>query len=110
MASLKRGDLVTYVSAGDYGKPRPGLVVQSDSFTALPAVTLLPITSQLRDVPLLRIPIQPSAANGLQCDSEVMVDKITTIRRDKVGKVFGVAATQIMRDVTVAMRRFLETA
>ena len=52
---MKRGDLVTIAPSGDYGKPRPALVIQSDLFTAHPSVTILPVTSELRDAPLSRV-------------------------------------------------------
>lgn len=52
---MKRGDPVTVAFAGDYGTPRPGLVIQSDFFEAHPSVTLLPVTSELRETPLFRV-------------------------------------------------------
>ena len=83
---MKRGDVVTIALQGDYGKPRPALVVQSDLFDAHPSVTILPITSELRDTPLFRVDVEPSDANGLRKKSQVMVDKAQTVARAKVGK------------------------
>ena len=86
---MKRGDLVTVALQGDFGKPRPGLIIQSDQFGGLDTVTVLLLTSTLTDAPLLRITIQPSPLNGLRKPSQVMIDKAMTIRRDRLGAVFG---------------------
>jgi mRNA interferase MazF len=62
---MKRGDPVTIALQGDYGKPSPALVIQSDLFDEHPSVTILPVTSELRDTPLFRITLKPSDENGL---------------------------------------------
>lgn len=84
-----RGQLVTIVVTGDFGKPRPALVIQADAFAEHSSVTVLPVTSMLVDAPLLRVTVQPNTENGLQKPSQVMVDKILTIKRDKIGAAFG---------------------
>ena len=84
-----RGDLVTIAMQGDHGKPGPALVIQSDLVEEHTSVTVLPITSTLVDAPLLRITLQPSERNGLQKTSFVMIDKALTVKRDKLGPVFG---------------------
>lgn len=90
MDSLRRGDIVTIALQGDFGKPRPALVVQSDLFNANHAtLTVLLISSEIVDAPLFRITIEPSEANGLQRVSQIMVDKFMTTRREKVGKPIG---------------------
>lgn len=86
---MKRGDLVTVVIPGAYGKPRPALIIQSDLFSEHPSVTILPITSTLRDAPLFRLRLDPSSENGLKFQSDIMIDKIMTVSREKVGSVFG---------------------
>jgi mRNA interferase MazF len=86
---MKRGDLVTIALQGDYGKPRPALVIQSDLFSEHPSVVILPVTSELRDTPLFRVTIAPNEVNGLSRPSDVMVDKVQTVGRDKIGLVFG---------------------
>lgn len=86
---MKRGQLVTIVVTGDFGKPRPALVIQADAFAEHSSVAVLPVTSMLVDAPLLRVTVQPNTENGLQKPSQVMVDKILTIKRDKVGVAFG---------------------
>ena len=65
---------MTIALQGDLGKPRPALVIQSDLFDEHPSVTVLPVTSELRDTPLFRITIEPNAENGLQKPSQVMVE------------------------------------
>jgi mRNA interferase MazF len=84
-----RGDFVTIAVQGDFGKPRPALVIQADLFSDHSSITVLPLTSDLVDAPLLRVTVQPTEYNGLQKSSQVMVDKAMTIRREKMGPPFG---------------------
>jgi mRNA interferase MazF len=100
---MMRGDLVTIAMQGDFGKPRPALVIQANHFSELSSVTVLPITSTLVAAPLLRVTVQPTAENGLQKPSQVMVDKAMTVKRDRVGPVFG----RIDSDTLVAVERCL---
>ena len=87
---ISRGDVVVCVAQGDYGKPRPAVVVQSDLFNEThSSITLCPITSDLKDVPLIRVAIEPSSQNGLQKKSQVMVDKIVSIPREKIKQAIG---------------------
>jgi len=86
---MQRGDLVTVAVQGDYGKPRPALVIQSDAFSTHSSVTILPITSSIVDAPLLRVTLEPQATNGLKRRSQVMVDKILTTKKEKLGHPFG---------------------
>ena len=104
---MKRGDVVTIALQGDYGKPRPALVIQSDLFDAHPSVTILPITSELRDTPLFRIDVEPNDANGLRKKSQVMVDKAQTVTRGKVGKTCGHLDDQTMLAVNRLLALFL---
>ncbi|MDT7929844.1 type II toxin-antitoxin system PemK/MazF family toxin [Tepidimonas sp.] len=100
---MMRGDLVTIAMQGDFGKPRPALVIQANHFSELSSVTVLPITSTLVAAPLLRVTVQPTAENGLQKPSQVMVDKAMTVKRDRVGPVFG----RIDSDTLIAVERCL---
>lgn len=104
---MKRGDLVTLTLPGSYGKPRPALWVQSDLFDAHPSVTVLPVTSELREVPLFRIRVQPSEANGLRVVSEIMVDKAHTVARQKIGRRIGRLEDETMTAVNRALATFL---
>jgi mRNA interferase MazF len=100
---VRRGDIVTIVLPGAYGKPRPALVVQSDLFDTLTSVTVLPVTSELRTAPLLRISIEPNTDNGLRKKSQVMVDKAQTVPRGKVGTTIG----RLHEDTLVSVDRAL---
>ena len=80
---------MTIVLPGTYGKPRPALVIQSDLFDEHPSITILPVTSELRETPLFRVLVEPNEGNGLRRRSQVMVDKAQTVPRGKVGAVFG---------------------
>ena len=104
---MNRGDLVTVVLQGDFGKPRPALVVQSDLFHAHSSITVLPITSTVIDAPLLRITVQPDAKNSLQAVSQIMVDKTMTVKADKVSAPFGKVASEVMVQVNRGLALFL---
>ena len=107
---MRRGDLVTVVLPGAYGKPRPALVIQSDLFDEHPSVTILPITGELRATPLFRIDVPPSAANGLRKPSQVMVDKAQSVPRDKLGDPIGRLEDDALLSVTRALAVFLGIA
>ena len=107
---MKRGDLLTVALQGDYGKPRPALVIQSDFFDRHPSMTVLPVTSDLRDAPLFRITVQPSATNGLKKPSQIMLDKTMTVARDKMGEPFGRLDADTMLQVERHLSVFLGIA
>ena len=86
---MKRGDVVTVAMAGDYGKPRPAVVIQSDLFGEHPSVTIAPVTSTLVSAPLFRLTLEPSSSSGLRAISQIMIDKIATVRRERIGKRIG---------------------
>lgn len=104
---MKRGDLVTLALPGAYGKPRPALIVQSDLFDAHPSVTVLPVTSDLREAPLFRVRVQASDTNGLRAVSEIMVDKAHTVAREKAGRTIGRLEDEAMMAVNRALAVFL---
>lgn len=107
---FSRGDMVTVAASGDYGKPRPALVIQSDHFDQHPSITLLPITSDLRDTPLFRITVSPSSDNGLRKTSQIMVDKTLTVPRARIGSVIGTVGAETMLSVDRALMVFLGIA
>lgn len=107
---MKRGDLVTIAMQGDFGKPRPALVIQADLFGELDSVTVLPLTSTLVEAPLLRVMVQPSADNGLHRPSQVMIDKAVTVRRDKLEPAFGHLDANILIQVERCLAIFLGIA
>jgi mRNA interferase MazF len=105
--TAKRGELVTIAMGGDYGKPRPALVIQSDAFLDLPSVTVLRITSELHEWPLLRVTVAPNAANGLRKTSQIMIDKAATVPRAKLGPSIGRVEADTLRSVDLALLAFL---
>lgn len=107
---VKRGDLVAVSLPGDYGKPRPALVVRSDAFADHPSVTVLPLTGELIGAPLLRVRLEPDASNGLFRRSDVMVDKATTLPKSKVGAAIGVLGRDIMAELDRRLALFLGIA
>lgn len=87
---MRRGDVVTIAAAGDYRKPRPAVVVQTDALPAEHAsVVICQMTSELSDAPEFRVTLEPTTGNGLRARSQVMADKPTTIRRERVGRIVG---------------------
>lgn len=86
---MRRGDIVIVSAPGDYGKPRPAVVIQSDRATETESVLICLMTSDVRAVGHFRIPIRPKAGNGLREETEIMVDKIMSLRRAKCGRPIG---------------------
>lgn len=101
------GDLITVSLRGDYGKPRPALIVQSNRYAHLNSVTVLPLTSHLTDSEPCRVMIEPSSMNGLRERSMVMVDKAATVAREKTGPAIGSLSTDDMAAVNRALAIFL---
>jgi mRNA interferase MazF len=104
---ISRGDLVACVLPGDYGKPRPALVIQSDLFREHSSVTVLPITSFLRSAEIFRVLLKPNEETGLRKASQVMVDKAVTLPREKIGKRIGAVEVDTMLAVNRALAVFL---
>jgi len=98
-----RGDLVVVALPGDYGKPRPAVVIQSDRLTAIPTVIVCPLTSEQVDAPLVRLTIAPSSSNGLRQPSQAMVDKLQAIRRERIGQVIGRLDDELVRQLNEAL-------
>ncbi|WP_045218143.1 type II toxin-antitoxin system PemK/MazF family toxin [Desulfonatronum thioautotrophicum] len=107
---MRRGDFVTVSVSGDFGKPRPALIIQADIFDHTATVTVLLVTSTLVDAPLFRILASPNKENGLSKPSQVMVDKCMTVKREKVGEPFGKADKGLLREVSRCMAVFLGLA
>ena len=95
---MKRGHIVTVALQGDYGKPRPAVIIQSNRFLdGHPSVLICPITSHLLDVPLLWIEVQPSPHNGLKNPSRIMADRIVTMRPERIGRTIGELDTRTLK-------------
>ena len=87
---MRRGDVVIVSAPGDYGKARPALVVQSDQFNPNHAsIAICLMTSTMIDAPLFRLTVEPTPANGLRTRSQIMIDKIVALRRERIGETIG---------------------
>ena len=87
---MRRGDIWTASGGNDYaGKPRPVVIVQDDSFDSTASITICAFTTDETDAPLIRLLIEPNGHNGLRLASRLMVDKITTVPKSKLGKRIG---------------------
>lgn len=104
---MRRGDIVTVALPGDYGKPRPALVVQADAFAGHPSLTLLLLTSARHEAPLIRIDVEPDSGNGLERPSQICVDKAITVPHARIGRRIGQLEQATMLTVNAALARFL---
>ena len=87
---MRRGDIWTVAGGKDYaGKPRPVVIVQDDNFDATDSITICAFTTDETEAPLFRLPVEPNDRNGLLATSRLMVDKITTVPKSKVGAPIG---------------------
>lgn len=87
---MRRGEVWTVAGAGDYaGKPRPVVIVQDDSFEGVDSLIVCPFTSDTTEAPLFRLPVEPTARNGLRATCRLMVDKITAVPKSKMGQGIG---------------------
>jgi mRNA interferase MazF len=108
---VRRGEIWTVAGGPDYaGKPRPVVVVQDDRFDATNSVTVCPFTTDTTPAPLFRIVVEPSSANGLRSASRLMVDKLTTVSRDRLGRQVGHLDDETMLRLNRAMIVFLGIA
>jgi len=87
---MRRGDVVIVAAAGDYGKPRPAVVVQTNAFPEThSSVVICQMTSDVVDAFDFRVTIEPNEENGLRTRSQVMADKPVTVRRERIGQLVG---------------------
>lgn len=108
---MRRGDVVTMTAKGHYsGKPRPALIVQDDRFGELAIVTLCLLSSELIDAPLLRLAVEPSSENGLRNACQIMIDKLVTVPREKIGPRIGTLDREAMIQVDRSLALFLGLA
>ncbi|HVY16013.1 MAG TPA: type II toxin-antitoxin system PemK/MazF family toxin [Rhodopila sp.] len=83
---MRRGDIRTVAGGKGYGgKPRPVVIVQDDSFDATDSITICAFTTDETEAPLFRLPVEPNERNGLRATCRLMVDKITTVPKSKIG-------------------------
>jgi mRNA interferase MazF len=108
---MRRGDIWTVSGGKDYvGKPRPVVIVQDDAFDATDSITICAFTTDPTDAPLFRLPVAPSERNGLRSSSRLMVDKITTVPKAKVGEQIGRLDDEDMVRLNQAVMVFLGLA
>jgi mRNA interferase MazF len=101
---VRRGELVVVNAPGDYGKPRPAVVVQINLLNdAHDSIGVCLLTSHLLDAPDFRLTVEPGAENGLKTKLQIMIDKVMAIRRDRLGGRIGV----LSRDDMVRVNRAL---
>jgi mRNA interferase MazF len=101
---MRRGDVVIVAASGDYGKPRPAVVVHTDAFPeAHASVVICQLTSELVDAPDFRITIDPSEPNGLKARSQIMADKPVTVRRARIGQSIGRLGDNDLARLNVAL-------
>ncbi len=86
---MKRGEVWTVSGAGNAGEPRPAVMVQDDRFDATASVTVCVFTTDETEAPLFRLPVAPSDRNGLRSVSRLMVDKLTTVSKERLGERLG---------------------
>jgi len=86
---LKRGDVVLVVLQGEQGKPRPGVIVQADELDALASTIVCPMSSHIDTANRMRPVINPSVQNGLLVQTQIMTDKLNTLRHDRVKRIIG---------------------
>lgn len=107
---MTRGEVWTVSGAGYAGKPRPAVIVQDDRFDATESVTVCIFTTDETEAPLFRLPIVPSAGNGLHDVSRLMVDKITTVGKKRLGERIGRLEDAAMTRLNRAIMVFLGLA
>jgi mRNA interferase MazF len=108
---MKRGDIWTVAGSKGYaGKPRPVAIVQDDSFDATDSITICAFTTDETEAPLFRLPVEPNERNGLRSACRLMVDKITTVPKSRVGNRVGRLNEEDMVRLNQAMMVFLGLA
>jgi mRNA interferase MazF len=108
---MRRGDIRTVAGGQDYaGKPRPVVIVQDDSFAATASITICAFTTDETEAPLFRLPVEPNDRNGLLATSRLMVDKITTVPKSKLGAQIGRLDDEDMLRLNRAILVFLGLA
>lgn len=108
---MERGEIWTVAGGKDYaGKPRPAVIVQDDNFDATDSITVCPFTTGESEAPLFRLDIEPNERNGLRARSRLMVDKITTLAKSKIGTQVGRLDDEDVLRLNRAMLVFLGLA
>ena len=105
---IERGDIIICALSGDYGKPRPGVVIQSDLFNSThSSITICPITSHLTDATLFRLLLMPNNLTGLTLESQIMIDKIVSIKSEKITKKIGKLSSEEILKLNDSLKLWL---
>lgn len=105
---MKKGDLVVCALSGDYEKPRPAVITQSDLFNPTHAsLVVCPITSHLVDAPFFRLLLKPTKLNKLTHSSQIMVDKITAIKKERIQEIIGKLLPEELKRLDEALKLWL---
>ena len=105
---LERGNVVAAIVPGDFGKPRPVVIVQAEPYLESHAsVTVCPLTTHITGLRMFRIMIAPDKNNGLNEPSEVMVDKVSSLRRERIAQSIGRLSASDMRAIDNSLRAWL---
>lgn len=108
---MRRGEVWTISGGAEYaGEPRPAVVIQDDAFEATASVTVCAFTTDPTEAPLFRLRVEPSDRNGLSRSSSLMVDKITTVPKRKIGERIGELDDEDLVRLNRAMMVFLGLA
>ena len=105
---MHQGDIVVCSLSGDYGKPRPAVIIQSDLFNSThSSIVVCPITSHLVEAPLFRISLKPNKNNGLKNHSQIMVDKMTAMKREKIKNIVGKLTPKESKQLNESLKLWL---
>ncbi len=108
---MKRGEIWTVSGGAPYaGKPRPAVIVQEDRFDSTSSITLCAFTTNPTEAPLLRMVVEPSDRNGLSIASRLMIDKVTTVPKSRIGKRIGMLNDEDVVRLNRALTVFLGLA
>lgn len=108
---MTRGEIWTVSGRGPYaGKPRPAVIIQDDRFATNDSIAVCALTSDATEAPFLRLPVEPSELNGLRVPSTIMVDKITTMPRGRMGRRIGQLDADVIQRLDHALVVFLGLA
>lgn len=108
---MRRGEIWTVSGRGSQvGKPRPAVIIQDDRFDATDSIAVCALTTDSSDSPLLRLPVTPTVQNGLRQPCRLMVDRITTVPRNRMGARIGRLEPEIVGELDRALLIFLGLA
>ncbi len=106
--NYQRGDIVILVAPGDFGKPRPAVIIQADAFNdEAPSYTVCLFTTELRETPMIRVTVVPTAKNGIKEPAQIMADKVMSVKPERIKQKVGSLSALLMRDLDRSLRLWL---